>query len=183
MAKIRGLHRRGLTWYARQRVPDDVRPYTKKREVTRTLETRDYSEAKKHIACRGTGPCLRSGILVDCPIIRARIPYKADSKQGERGDNDDGHHYFLSAPARIILFVRSLRRVACFPRTGLRSMCLRMCLHNHDPYATFFNSVSISLKRFHSTAPQISVYAPPMPRTSVLTFNAVSSSGARKMSI
>jgi integrase len=47
MSDVSGLQLRGKTYYARLRVPDDLRPVVGKRELTKTLQTSDKRVAKQ----------------------------------------------------------------------------------------------------------------------------------------
>lgn len=49
MARIPGLQRRRQTWFLRARVPQDLISALKKKEIIRSLETRDYMVAAKRI--------------------------------------------------------------------------------------------------------------------------------------
>ena len=49
MAKIPGLVRRKNTFYIRVRVPESLKDVIGKREITKTLKTRDYTEACRRI--------------------------------------------------------------------------------------------------------------------------------------
>ncbi|MFH1158333.1 MAG: DUF6538 domain-containing protein, partial [Pseudomonadota bacterium] len=49
MAKVPSLQRRGLTWYARVYIPQDLKQMYKTGEIIRSLKTRDYDEARNRI--------------------------------------------------------------------------------------------------------------------------------------
>jgi hypothetical protein len=49
MSDVSGLQLRGKTYFARKRVPDDLRSILGKRELTKTLETSDKREAKRRL--------------------------------------------------------------------------------------------------------------------------------------
>lgn len=71
MAKIPGLIRRGKTYYLRVRVPKDVLPQFKSKEIVRSLKTRDYDKAAKHIHS------VRADIEAEFDAARKKLKAKA----------------------------------------------------------------------------------------------------------
>src|SRR5688572_26152277 len=69
MTDVSGLHLRGRNYYARKRVPDDLRLTMGRLELTKTLGTSDKQEAKRRLwpvlaAWEAMFADLRSGITV-----------------------------------------------------------------------------------------------------------------------
>lgn len=72
---MRGVSLQGRTYYVRVRVPDDVRPKLRKRELIRSLQTRTYSEA-----CKIAPPILAEFAAT---IARARADADAPDRRRE----------------------------------------------------------------------------------------------------
>lgn len=58
MPKPAGLQQRHKAWYVRVRVPKDLVESYKSKEIIRSLETRDYSEACRRIHIERVGSAI-----------------------------------------------------------------------------------------------------------------------------
>jgi integrase len=123
MAKINGLQRRGLTFYVRVRVPQDLLSSYKTKEVIRSLETRDFTAACKRIHKQRaiiqsefdekryqkkaaannpdmlsdhSGHELEEITLRWLADVEKRIKIKAASNKGERSDPDSEEDILLT---------------------------------------------------------------------------------------